>query len=157
MGASKKVRSWLALGFGSQGLAGRIKACGEHRQPIRHARPKTADQQGRVQRQQTSLARRTRTGESRVLLQQGLPGCVTLQCAIGHHHDLRVKRLALDQLAGEEMDAALIKRVGLGGAFSEPVMGEVKAGGALPIKGQLNQRRQSGLLVLGQSPRRLGL
>lgn len=41
----------------------------------------------------------------------------------------RQLRLPLDELGAREMDAELIKRVGLGGAFSEPVVGDVKAGG----------------------------
>ena len=38
--------------------------------------------------------------------------------------------LALDSLASQDVDAKLMQRVGLGAPFSEPVMGEVKAGGA---------------------------
>ena len=38
--------------------------------------------------------------------------------------------LALASLAASEVDAKLMQRIGLGGAYSEPVLGEVKAGGA---------------------------
>ncbi len=47
----------------------------------------------------------------------------------------RQVRLGLDELGAQEMDAGLVKRVGLGGAFSEPVMGEVKAGGPAAAAG----------------------
>ncbi len=47
----------------------------------------------------------------------------------------RQVRLGLDELGAQEMDADLVKRVGLGGAYSEPVMGEVKAGGPAAAAG----------------------
>ena len=47
----------------------------------------------------------------------------------------RQVRLGLDALGAQEMDADLVKRVGLGGAYSEPVMGEVKAGGPAAAAG----------------------
>ncbi len=47
----------------------------------------------------------------------------------------RQVRLGLDELGTQELDAALMKRVGLGSAFSEPVMGEVKAGGPAAAAG----------------------
>ncbi len=37
--------------------------------------------------------------------------------------------LALDTLGAREVDAQLMRRIGLGAAFSEPVLGEVRAGG----------------------------
>lgn len=37
--------------------------------------------------------------------------------------------LELDRVAGQEVDAALMKRIGIGAPYSEPVLGEVKAGG----------------------------
>jgi regulator of sigma E protease len=37
--------------------------------------------------------------------------------------------LELDRLGSTEIDAATMQRIGLGGPFSEPVLGEVKAGG----------------------------
>ncbi|MDH4390088.1 MAG: RIP metalloprotease RseP [Aquabacterium sp.] len=47
----------------------------------------------------------------------------------------RQVRLGLDELGAQEMDADLVKKVGLGGAYSEPVMGEVKAGGPAAAAG----------------------
>ena len=44
-------------------------------------------------------------------------------------------QLALDELGPQEMDAALMKRIGLGSAYSEPVLGEVKAGGPAAAAG----------------------
>ncbi|MBX3606310.1 MAG: RIP metalloprotease RseP [Piscinibacter sp.] len=44
-------------------------------------------------------------------------------------HGQRRIVLALDTLGAREVDAALMRRIGLGPAFSEPVLGEVKAGG----------------------------
>ena len=41
----------------------------------------------------------------------------------------RQVRLGLDELGAQELDAALMKRIGLGVPFREPVMGEVTAGG----------------------------
>jgi regulator of sigma E protease len=41
----------------------------------------------------------------------------------------RALRLDLDEAQARDVDAALMKRIGLGGPFSEPVLGEVKAGG----------------------------
>lgn len=60
---------------------------------------------------------------------------LALQVSDATGRGTRQVRLALDQLAGEDMDADLIKRVGLGGAYSEPVMGEVKAGGPAAAAG----------------------
>jgi len=37
--------------------------------------------------------------------------------------------LELDRLGSTEIDAAMMRRIGLGAAFSEPVLGDVKAGG----------------------------
>ncbi len=66
-------------------------------------------------------------------LMNGQP--LTLQVSDSDGRSTRQVRLALDQLAGEEMDADLVKRVGMGGAYSEPVMGEVKAGGPAAAAG----------------------
>ena len=44
-------------------------------------------------------------------------------------------RLALDQAAGVSLDAGLVKRIGLGVAYSEPVIGDVKAGGPGALAG----------------------
>jgi regulator of sigma E protease len=43
--------------------------------------------------------------------------------------------LPLDQLGAGEVDAKLMQRIGLGSAFSEPVLGEVKAGGPGALAG----------------------
>jgi regulator of sigma E protease len=45
-------------------------------------------------------------------------------------HGQRRATLDLASLAASEVDAKLMQRIGLGGAYSEPVLGEVKAGGA---------------------------
>jgi regulator of sigma E protease len=42
----------------------------------------------------------------------------------------RELRLALDELGARELDAALLKRIGLGAAYSDPVFGEIKQGPA---------------------------
>ena len=47
----------------------------------------------------------------------------------GQARGARELRLALDTLGEREVDATLMRYVGLGTAYSEPVMGEVKAGG----------------------------
>ena len=44
-------------------------------------------------------------------------------------HARRTVVLALDTLGTSEVDAKLMQRIGLGGAFSDAVLGEVKAGG----------------------------
>jgi len=44
-------------------------------------------------------------------------------------HGQRRVALELDTLGAREVDAQLMKRIGLGPAFSEPVLGEAKAGG----------------------------
>ncbi|WP_395701823.1 RIP metalloprotease RseP [Aquabacterium sp.] len=43
--------------------------------------------------------------------------------------------LPLDQLETQEIDAAAMKRIGLGAPFSEPVLGEVKTGGPAAVAG----------------------
>jgi regulator of sigma E protease len=48
---------------------------------------------------------------------------------------VRQVRLGLDELGAQELDAALMKRIGLGSAFSEPVLGEVKIGGPAAAAG----------------------
>jgi regulator of sigma E protease len=47
----------------------------------------------------------------------------------------RVVRLDLSGIDTKEVDAALMKRIGLGAPFSEPVMGEVKAAGPADLAG----------------------
>jgi regulator of sigma E protease len=41
----------------------------------------------------------------------------------------RVALLPVGQLGGAELDGALIRRIGIGNAFSEPVLGRLEAGG----------------------------
>jgi regulator of sigma E protease len=53
--------------------------------------------------------------------------------ALGHAG--RQVRLGLDELGAQALDAALMKRIGLGTAYSEPVLGEVKAGGPAAAAG----------------------
>jgi regulator of sigma E protease len=60
---------------------------------------------------------------------------LVLQVSDSAGRGTRQVQLALDQLAGQDMDADLVKRVGLGGAYSEPVMGEVRAGGPAAAAG----------------------
>ena len=52
-----------------------------------------------------------------------------LQVSDSAGRGLRQVRLGLDELGVQEVDAAVVKRIGLGAAFSEPVIGEVKAAG----------------------------
>ncbi len=49
--------------------------------------------------------------------------------------------LELDRVDGQEVDASLMKRVGLGGPFSEAILGEVKAGGPADRAGLKNGDR----------------
>ena len=60
---------------------------------------------------------------------------LTLRVSDSDGRGTRQMSLALDQLAGEELDADLARRVGLGGAYSEPVMGEVRSGGPAAAAG----------------------
>ena len=52
-----------------------------------------------------------------------------LQVSDAAGRGLRQVRMGLDELGVQEMDATVVKRIGLGGAFSEPVLGEVKPAG----------------------------
>jgi regulator of sigma E protease len=52
-------------------------------------------------------------------------------------HSPRTVRLDLDRLASRDVDAALMKHIGLGAPFSEPVMGEVKPAGPAARAGLL--------------------
>ena len=52
-----------------------------------------------------------------------------LQVGDAQGHGGRQVRLGLDELGAQELDALLMKRIGLGLPYSEPVLGEVKAGG----------------------------
>jgi len=53
---------------------------------------------------------------------------LTLQVSDAAGQARRQVVLALDQLEGRELDAATMRRVGVGAPFSEPVLGEVKPG-----------------------------
>ena len=66
-------------------------------------------------------------------LMRGEPLQLQLSDAAGRGN--RQVRLGLDELGAQELDAALMKRIGLGAAYSEPVMGEVKAGGPAAAAG----------------------
>ena len=54
-----------------------------------------------------------------------------LQLMVSERDGRGQRRIALDldRLGSTEIDAATMQRIGLGGAFSEPVLGDVKAGG----------------------------
>ena len=52
-----------------------------------------------------------------------------LQVSDAAGRGLRQLRLGLDELGVQEVDATVVKRIGLGAAFSEPVLGEVKPAG----------------------------
>ena len=60
---------------------------------------------------------------------------LTVQLSDAQGRGPRQVRLGLDELGVQEMDAAVAKRIGLGGAFSEPVLGEVKAAGPAALAG----------------------
>jgi len=53
--------------------------------------------------------------------------------ANGQHE--RITVLELDRLDSREVDAQLIRRIGLGGVYAEPVMGQIKPGGAAQAAG----------------------
>ncbi len=53
--------------------------------------------------------------------------------ARGQHE--RSVLLPLDRVDGREIDSQLMRRIGLGGAYTEPVMGEIKPGGAASAAG----------------------
>ena len=58
-----------------------------------------------------------------------------LQLSDGAGRNTRQVRLGLDALGAQELDAALMKRIGLGMPYSEPVLGDVKAGGPAAAAG----------------------
>jgi len=66
-------------------------------------------------------------------LMQGEP--LSLQVSDASGHGSRQLRLGLDELGARDVDAALMKRIGLGQAYSEPVLGEVKAAGPAALAG----------------------
>ncbi|WP_349743328.1 RIP metalloprotease RseP [Roseateles cavernae] len=57
-------------------------------------------------------------------------GKLHLSVSDAQGHGRRVLVLDTEALRGRELDAQLMREVGLGGAFSEPVLGELVAGGA---------------------------
>jgi regulator of sigma E protease len=70
------------------------------------------------------------------LTQAALDGeSVTLSVTDRQGHRGRNVRLDLGGLEARDVDAALMKRIGLGAPFSEPVLGEVKAGGPAEAAG----------------------
>lgn len=52
-------------------------------------------------------------------------------------HRQRELLLDTDQLGGRDLDAALLRKLGMGSPFSEPVLGEISAGGAAAAAGLL--------------------
>ncbi|MDT7835455.1 RIP metalloprotease RseP [Aquabacterium sp. OR-4] len=64
---------------------------------------------------------------------QGQP--LVLEVSDSQGRGRRHLRLALDELGARDIDAAVMKRIGLGQAYSEPVLGEVKAGGPAALAG----------------------
>ncbi|WP_088280269.1 RIP metalloprotease RseP [Ideonella sp. A 288] len=63
-------------------------------------------------------------------------------------HGRRELRLALDAIDSRQVDATLVRRIGLGAPYSEPVIGEVKAAGPAELAGLRSGDRV--LLVDGQ-------
>jgi regulator of sigma E protease len=63
----------------------------------------------------------------------GQPLNLTVTDALGRN--ARQVTLELQRLDAREVDAGLARRIGLGGAFSEPVLGEVKADGPAAVAG----------------------
>jgi len=61
------------------------------------------------------------------------PLSLTVTDALGRN--ARQVTLELQRLDAREVDAGLARRIGLGGAFSEPVLGEVKADGPAAVAG----------------------
>jgi regulator of sigma E protease len=62
---------------------------------------------------------------------------VDLQVSDRDGQGLRTLRLDLSDIEGREVDAQLIRRIGLGAPYSEPVLGEVKADGPAARAGLL--------------------
>lgn len=56
-------------------------------------------------------------------------------------HRNRTVVLGLDRVAGQEMDAALVRQIGIGAPYSEPVLGEVKPAGPAARAGLLEGDR----------------
>jgi regulator of sigma E protease len=68
-------------------------------------------------------------------------GAVRLQLTDRDGRGSRTATLDLAGLEAREVDAALARKIGLGTAYSEPVLGEVKAGGAAAAAGLLKGDR----------------
>ena len=64
---------------------------------------------------------------------QGEP--LHLLASNGAAQGVRSLKLALDEVAGSDVDAALMQRIGLGAPYSEPRLGEVKTGGPAAAAG----------------------
>jgi regulator of sigma E protease len=76
------------------------------------------------------------------ITQSALQGrSLELQVADRDGRASRALTLDLSSLGGAEVDAALARRIGLGGAYSEPLLGEVKAGGPAAKAGLLKGDR----------------
>jgi len=60
---------------------------------------------------------------------------ITLRVSESRGRGGRELQLALDQVDAREVDAELMRRIGIGGPFSEPVLGRVVAGGAADRSG----------------------
>ncbi|MDI4632316.1 RIP metalloprotease RseP [Pelomonas sp. V22] len=70
---------------------------------------------------------------------QGEPLAMSVSDRAGHGR--RTVRLEAGQVPKGELDAQLLQRIGLGGAFREPLIGKVKAGGAASVAGLLEGDR----------------
>ena len=68
--------------------------------------------------------------------QHALAGrALTLSVTDARGQGRRELRLSLERLDRQEVDAALVRRIGLGGPFSDPVLGDVMAGGPAAVAG----------------------
>ena len=74
---------------------------------------------------------------------------LSLQVSDSQGRGARIVQLDLARLAAREVDAGLLKRIGLGPAFSEPRLGEVKPGGAAAAAGLLSGDR---VLAIDEQP-----
>jgi regulator of sigma E protease len=68
-------------------------------------------------------------------------GALHLQVTDRDGRSVRSVRLDLSDVDPRQVDAALMQRIGLGPAYSEPVLGEVRAGGAAAAAGLLQGDR----------------
>ncbi|MCV4600647.1 RIP metalloprotease RseP, partial [Escherichia coli] len=60
---------------------------------------------------------------------------LTLEVTDAQGRHAREVRLPLAQIGSREVDAQLLQRIGLGGPYSEPVLGTVMEGGAAAAAG----------------------